>query len=198
MRVVICDHHAVIRDGLRQMLRHCVPEADVVEAANYSDAFGILAEGGDVHLVVIEPGMPGMEPLDGLDAIRRQTSGLIAVLSGIEDRATIRAVLGRGIAGYISKRLGMAAITSALRLVLAGETFVPSLLLDEPETTPRGAVSVLTPRERTVLSLLRDGHSNKGIARHLNLSEVTIKTHLSNTFRKLGVRNRVQAAQLAG
>ncbi len=195
MRVAICDQHGVIRGGLREVLRQCAPEADVIEASSYDGALDILAKDGPFHLVVVEPAMPGMQPLDGLDAIRRLTSGLVVVLSGIEDCAIIRAVLARGLAGYIPKRLGMAAITSALRLVLAGETFVPSVVFHEPEQTLSGIGAALTPRERTVLSLLRDGHSNKGIARQLNLSEVTIKSHLSNTFRKLGVHNRVQAAR---
>ncbi len=179
------------------MLQECSQNITVTEASSYSEAFDMFSRNGPFDLVLLEPGMPGMGPLDGLDAVRRCTQARIVVLSGIEDRTTIRAVLGRGVAGYIPKRLGLAAIGSALQLVLAGETFVPSLLFDAPDVAPRGLVALLTNREREVLALLRDGLSNKGIARHLNLSEVTIKTHLSSTFRKLGVQNRVQAARMA-
>ncbi len=197
MHMAFCDHHAMIRDGLRQVLRGCSSDITVIEASSSAESFDVLSGDISFDMVLLEPGMPGMGPLDGLDAVRRRTGAQVVVLSGIEDRATIRAILGRGVAGYIPKRLGLEAIGSALRLVMAGETFIPSLLFDAPEAAPHGPAALLTIREREVLALLRDGYSNKSIALHLNLSEVTIKTHLSSTFRKLGVQNRVQAARMA-
>ncbi len=197
MRILIGDDHAVIRDCLRQVCQLFDAEVDVAEAASYREVLDRLAAGPDVALVILDLCMPGMGALDGLDAVRRAYGGRLAVLSAIEDRATVKAVLAKGVAGYIPKRLGLDAIGSALRLILAGETFVPALMLADPELgAGRHDSSTLTGREREVLALLRDGLSNKGIARQLNLSEVTVKTHLSNAFRKLGVHNRVQAARV--
>ena len=197
MRILIGDDHAVIRDCLRQVCQQFEADVGVLEAASYREVLDHLAAGPDVDLVILDLCMPGMGALDGLDAVRRAYGGRIAVISAIEDRGTVKAVLARGVAGYIPKRLGLEAIGSALRLTLAGETFVPSLMLADPEIgASRHVSSSLTGREREVLALLRNGLSNKGIARQLNLSEVTVKTHLSNAFRKLGVHNRVQAARV--
>ncbi len=194
MRIVIGDDHGFIRDCLAQICRQFDGAVDILEAANYAEVVAIAATSAAVDLVTLDLCMPSLPPLEGLDLVRSRCSSRVVVISGIEDHGTIRAALSRGIAGYIPKRLGMGAIASALRLVMAGETFIPSLLFDQAEAVPR-VVSNLTGREREVLALLRDGLSNKGIARRLNLSEVTIKTHLSSAFRKLGVSNRVQAAQ---
>ncbi len=196
MRIVIGDDHGFIRDCLGQICRQCDPDVEILEAASYDEVVAIATTAA-VDLVTLDLCMPALPPLEGLDLVRSRCSSRVAVISGIEDRSTIRAVLSRGVAGYIPKRLGLSAIASALRLILAGETFVPSLLLEDDGPIPRVA-SNLTGREREVLALLRDGLSNKGFARRLNLSEVTIKTHLSSAFRKLGVTNRVQAAQFSG
>lgn len=196
MTIVVGDHHALVRDGVRQVLSECAPDKMVIDTANYDNTFNAIRSASDCFLVIIEPAMPGMEPIHGLDSVRDATKAPVVVLSGIEDHGTIRTMLSRGIAGFIPKRLGMKAISSALCFILGGETFVPSLLLDEPEQLPRMFGTRLTPREQQVLSLLRDGLSNKGIARRLNLSEVTIKSHLSSMFRKMGVQNRVQAVRL--
>lgn len=199
MRIAFADDHAIIRDGLRPFLRRLSDDVEFVEA----ETFGGLIEkmeraGGEADLCLLDLRMPDMDPMSGLEAVVAAFPTMkVAVLSSITDQRTIKEALGRGARGYIPKKLNAESILSALRLVLAGETFVPSLLFDGRETRGDHHHSDdLTNRERHVMALLREGMSNKGIARRLNISEVTVKTHLTNAFRKLDVQNRVQAARV--
>lgn len=197
MRVAICDHHALVRDALRQMLEQCAGPVEIVEASSWGQSLETLAAGG-ADLVVVEPAMPGMEPLDGIAALCQATPARIVVLSAIEERAAIGNLLAGGVAGYIPKRLGIQAVQAALRLILSGERFIPASMLEARGPGSKdGGETTLTAREAEILALLRKGHSNKAIARHLDITEVTVKSHLGSLFRKLGVHNRVQAALYA-
>lgn len=202
MRILIADDHAIVRDGLKTLIGQLGPNVEVFEAASFTDVIALIDTVADLSLLVLDLHMPGMEPLAGLEAVRHRTSGRIAVLSADCDVKTIGTVLSAGVSGYIPKDLGIPAIISALKLVMAGETFVPSAILQATDRmafsatiTEARAADGFTARERDVLALLLDGLSNKGIARQLDLSEVTVKTHLGNAFRKLGVQNRVQAVR---
>lgn len=198
MRIAFADDHALIRDGLRPHLRQLAPNVELLEAETFGGIIDRVRQAeGDVQLCVLDLRMPDMDPMRGLEAV---TDGFptmkVAVLSSITDPRTIKEALDKGISGYIPKKLSGDAILSALRLVLAGETFVPSLVFGGRDHLKyRDHGEDLTSRERHVMSLLREGLSNKGIARHLNISEVTVKTHLTHAFRKLDVQNRVQAAR---
>ncbi|MBI5165462.1 MAG: response regulator transcription factor [Magnetospirillum sp.] len=202
MKIAIVDDHAIVRDGLKSFIDQLGSVAEVHEGASFADAVSVAGRLPELDLLVLDLHMPDMEALAGLKAVRAVYAGPIAVLSMSEDIKTITSVMAEGVSGYLPKRLGIPAIVSALKLVLAGEVFVPSSAFSFPgapaaakrEETP-GADGGLTQREREVLALLAEGLSNKGIARRLALSEVTIKTHLGNVFRKLGVENRVQAVR---
>ena len=132
----------------------------------------------------------------------------VVILSGTYDRKLVLDALVRGAHGYIPKNLGGKAMLSALQLVLSGEKFVPSLILEDDEQPAPGRsgggdvpldnpIHRLTRRERDVLAVLVEGHPNKEIARQLGLQEVTIKVHLKGVFRKLGATNRTQAVRIA-
>jgi len=196
MRVAIADPHPMIRASLRTTLRELADPALIVEADTFGGAIEAVHREPDLSLLVLGLAMPDMDPIRGLDAVRNHYDGRIAVVSAIASRRIIEDVLKRGVAGYIPKTLGVEAIRAALGLILAGETFVPSVLMDDQinRTAPD---DVLTLRERQIVDLLGEGLSNKGIARRLDIAEVTVKTHMSSAFRKLGVGNRLQASQLA-
>ncbi len=195
MRIVIGDDHALVRDGLRPWLRQLGPDCTIVDAGSYAEVLAGIG-GGDAALVIIEPRMGDMPPLAGIEAVRRAFVGRLALLTAITDPALISELMARGANGFIPKRLGIDAVVSALRLILAGETFLPaSMVLGAAAAAAEARSPGLTGREHEVLLLLREGLSNKGIARRLDISEVTVKSHLANAFRKLGVKNGVQAAQ---
>ena len=146
--------------------------------------------------------MPGMNGLQGVEIMHRLHPAVpVVILSGHVEREEVLAAVRAGAAGYIPKTISGMALTNALRLVLAGESYLPpSILLDngsdEPKkkTTPLSSLSV---REREILGYLIEGQTNKEIARRLDLQEITIKIHLRNVYRKIGAVNRAQAVRIA-
>lgn len=201
MRIILADDHVMVREGLRPFLERLSDDGVTVhEAGGLPDVLTLLESVGKVDLLVLDLRMPGMDGLEGLRQVRQSYPNIpTVILSSMVDRDQMLETINLGAAGYIPKHLSGAAMISALKLVLSGERFLPSMLLtpdqqDQPANT--GPVTGrLTPREREVLSLLREGLPNKVIANRLNLSEVTVKSHLFSIFRKLGVQNRVQAAR---
>jgi two-component system, NarL family, nitrate/nitrite response regulator NarL len=128
----------------------------------------------------------------------------LIVLSSSEDPNDVRLALKSGACGYVPKSASPQNILSALRLVLAGEIYVPPLMLDFDPTTAdvssRAALELgerLTERQTEVLRQLCRGLSNKEISRALDLSEKTTKSHVTAIFKALGVVNRTQAASAA-
>ena len=152
-----------------------------------------------------------MNGFAGLELMRARFPKVPAViLSGSVRRGDVLTALAAGAAGYIPKTLSGKAMFSALQLILAGEVYVPSIVLPDSDSMPvqpdadKGApatvdnpLSKLTPRERDALALLTQGYSNKEIARRLEIEEITVKVHLSGVYRKLRATNRTQAVKIA-
>lgn len=201
MNIILADDHVMVREGLRPFLERLDDSGVAVhEAGSLPEVLTLLQKLDKVDLVVLDLRMPGMDGLEGLRQVRQTYPDIpTVILSSMVDRDQMLETINLGAAGYIPKHLSGAAMVSALKLVLSGERFLPSMLLateqpEQPSASGSGA-SRLTPREREVLTLLREGLPNKVIANRLNLSEVTVKSHLFSIFRKLGVQNRVQAAR---
>lgn len=196
MRIAFADDHTMVRDGLRPFFAQLASDVEILEAETFGGVIERMeSAAGRIDLCLVDLRMPDMDPMAGIDAVRSAFPDVkLAAMSSITDPRTVKEVLGKGVRGFIPKRLSAEAIVSALRLILAGETFVPSLMLGGQQ--PTAQADDLTGRERHVMCLLREGLSNKGIARRLNISEVTVKTHLTSAFRKLDVHNRVQAARV--
>ena len=198
MKIVFADDHVMLREALRPFLLRLDPSAKIYEAGSLAEVVTLLAT-IDPALVILDLLMPGMDGCHGIsEVVRLRPKAKCAVLSAVAERNVALATIAAGAMGFISKQMSGAAMVSALQLILAGETFVPSLvLMAGPEKTPPPLVGDgFTPREQEVLTLLKDGLSNKGIANRLNVSEFTVKTHLGKAFRKLGVHTRVQALRL--
>lgn len=198
MKIVFADDHVMLREALRPFLLRLNSSATIFEAGSLAETMGHLSS-IDPALVILDLMMPGMDGCHGIThVVKRRPKTKCVVLSAVSDRKTALAAITAGARGFIPKQMSGAAMVSALELILAGETFVPSLILngsEEPAAIPQ-AVDGFTPREHEVMVLLKDGLSNKGIANRLNVSEVTVKTHLGKAFRKLGVHSRTQALRL--
>lgn len=196
LHVLVVDDHAVVRDGIAQLLQRHWPGCEVSAAAHLAQAHAVLAARPDVSLVLLDVHLPGTEPLQALRELRLAFPMLpVAMLSGDTDPVLARQTLRMGAAGYLPKSADTALLAHALRLVLDGNCYVPPFLLNVPP--PPAAAAALTPRQRDVLEGLIRGLANKEIARHLQLAEPTVKAHLVTIFRLLNVKNRTQAV-LAG
>jgi len=202
MRIVLADDHVMIREGLRPFIERLAPEVTILEAGTFDDACAHLA-GGKIDLLILDLKMPGMNGLQGIAAIKRDYPGTpCVILSAVTESEHVLEAMRLGADGFIPKSLSGAAMVSALQLVLSGERFIPSTLMQRKSAANPAAAAGsvllgrLTPRERDILQLLREGLPNKIIATRLNVSEVTVKSHLGNVFRKLRVQNRLQAMRL--
>lgn len=206
MRILLADDHVMMRDGLRPFLMQLADSTEIYEASTFNEMLRILDDTDGIRLIMIDLRMPGMTLGSGLTMLReRYPLVRVAVLSAVSERRQIMEAMALGAAGYIPKQLSAQAMLSALRLIIAGERYIPAALLEGSAPAPsplteldgNGHGRVLTVREREILELLREGLPNKMIARRLSVSEVTVKSHLCHIFRKLGVQNRVQAARYA-
>lgn len=209
MQIILADDHQVVRDGFKLHLVRLAPEVKIAEAATLDEAMAVACQ-SPPDLILLDFNMPGMNGASGVDRMRsRFPKAPVVVLSGELAPENIRAVLNHGAKGFIPKTLGGPSFLAALRLVLAGETFVPSTLMSgRYGDRQRKAVSgnhedgvpdldALTEREREVLDSLCQGKSNKEMARDLAVSEVTIKAHVGNIMRKFGAANRTRVVRIA-
>lgn len=204
MKLLIIDDHPLTREGLAAWLQQAAPGTIVLQARDGAEGLRLAAAHADLTAVFLDLAMPGAGgmPVIG-DFARRHPTVPVIMLSASEDRGDVQTALKTGASGYVPKTASRQTLLVALQVVLAGEQYVPPLVLGGAEGTAAAAPSAegveqLTPREIEVLRLLGRGYSNKAIARELDeLSESTVKVHVTRIFRKLGVVNRTQAATAA-
>lgn len=201
MKVLLADDHALFREGVRLVLESLVEgPLEVVEASDYIQALAAIRADDSIDVGLVDLNMPGMDGFSGIEALKRASPDLhLVVVSASEQPRDVRRALDSGAHGYITKSSPSAAMLEAIRLVLTGETFIsPGLDVPEIGGVTGGDADVLrqalTPRQRDVLAMLRQGKSNKEIARDLDLAEITVKLHVTAILRALGVENRTQAA----
>ncbi len=176
---------------------------------NFDDAFAAAAirkAGGarPYDLFILDMRMPGMNGLTGLRRMLDVSCGApVAIISGTLSPAEARAVMQEGAAGFLPKTMPLAELTDALEILAAGGRYIPKFLMVGKETesvAPRAekisGFGNLTAREHDVLMELIQGWSNKRIAEHLGIAEITVKSHLMHLFRKIGAKNRTDAVRL--
>jgi len=196
IRVLIVDDHPAVRRGLRTFLELAGGLEVAGEAADGPAALELIAETTpDVVLLdMVLPGMDGVEVLHELR--RRELTARVLVVTSYNDRSRLLPAIRAGARGYLSKDVDPAALVAAVRSVHSGHLLLDpesaSALVERP-----GEGSVLTARERQVLTLLAEGRSNREIARALVVAEKTVKTHVSSILLKLGLADRTQAALYA-
>lgn len=192
--VLIADDHPLLRDALARMLRSVEPDVVVVEAGDFDTAVAAIPFDRPT-LALVDLHMPGMHALDGVRRLRRLFPALpLAVASGDDDPALMRAVLDEGAVGFLPKTEPPEALQRALRLVLAGGVYTPlKVLAARFDPVP----AALTPRQLDVLRCLGRGDPNKVIARELGLTEGTVKIHIAAILRALQARNRTEAVVVA-
>lgn len=198
-RLIIVDDHPLFRGALNQALSLALPQAVITEAPSLDELTQVLASGADIDLVLLDLSMPGVHGLSGLLFLRAQHPETpVVIVSATEDRATIRRCIEFGASGFIPKSEPVENIRAAVQSVLAGTLWTPAdvdLALGAPLENGDlvARISSLTPQQLRVLMMLSEGLPNKLIAYKLNVSEATIKAHVSQILTKLGVDSRTQA-----
>lgn len=202
MRVLLVDDHPLVREGMKLMLRSLSGATEVIEAGDFQEAARLAHGHDDYGLAVVDLNIPGLEAKSGLAALQELLRCPLVVLSGNEDPDLVEEILALGVQGYILKSSQPGVIARAIDLVLAGGVYLPPVLLGrsrillgpEAATAPSGSSCKLTQRELAVLDCLVRGLSNKEIARELDISSTTVRTHICAVFRALAVNNRTKAA----
>jgi len=203
MQVLLIDDHPLFREGLRVLIERMDPKACVVETESCEEAIALAERGGaGFDLILLDLALPGMNGLDGISRFRARFSTTpVVVISGSFDTARVKQALERGAQGFIPKSTPPDVLMSALRLIFSGGIYVPSSVMDEgaaaPQAARASAVADLTAAQARVLQLLAVGQSNKAIANTLDISDNTVRAHVSAILRALNVNNRTEAVHVA-
>ena len=198
MKVLIADDHDLVREMIANYLSR-EGQFSVTLAANLDEALEKIASDGPFDLTLLDYDMPGMNGLAGLtQALEANAGQPVALMSGVASRSIAEEALESGAAGFVPKTLGTRTLVNAMRFMAAGEIFAPANWISSSHQEPQHPLrEMLTERELQALEGLSQGKSNKEIALGLGLQEVTVKLHMRTLCRKLGARNRVQAAMIA-
>jgi DNA-binding NarL/FixJ family response regulator len=209
IRVLIVDDDALVRAGLRTMLRGAATVEVVAEAGDGAEVLGVL----DRHradVILLDVRMPNLDGLAALELIRGQPSPpAVLMLTTFDTDEHVLRALRRGAAGFLVKDTPPSEIVRAIELVAAGESMLsPSVtrrliarLADGPDVEQRHAeaaatLDALSPRERDIAEAIAQGKTNASIADDLHLSISTVKNYVSALLAKLALDNRVQVALL--
>lgn len=201
--ILIADDHPLFRSALQQALTIGLgSEVRLCEAASIAELETLLNQAADWDLVLLDLNMPGAYGFSGLVLLRGQYPQVpVVMISAQEDAAVVARSREFGASGFIPKSSSLETIQEAVRAVLDGDAWWPSNIQDVAHVSPEAkaaseGLASLTPQQFRVLTMVCDGLLNKQIAYELNVSEATIKAHVTAIFRKLGVRTRTQAALL--
>ncbi|MFL0364591.1 MULTISPECIES: response regulator [Pseudobacillus] len=206
--IILIDDHQLFREGIRRIIE-------------FEDNFEILAEGNNgvealtlyqehrPDIILLDINMPILNGVEATKEImKRDPNAKIAILSFHDDESYVTHVLQAGAVGYMLKDMGAADLIRALNIILDGGSFLhPRITKNVLEDYRRISIHktgfrqkevarpfhLLTPRECDILQLLADGKSNRAIGEHLDISDKTVKNHVSSVLQKMNVNDRTQA-----
>jgi len=206
-KIVIADDHPLFRSALCQAILQGLGKVTLLECDSIKKLEETLSAHVDIDLVLLDLHMPGANGFSGLVLVRREHPGIpVVIVSASEEINIIRRAIDYGASGFIPKSADLPTIGKAIESVLQGNIWLPEKVSDgrlgdneknheEKEFSER--IKTLTPQQLRVFMMLTKGLLNKQIASEVNVSEATVRTHMTAIFRKLGVRNRTQAVLAA-
>lgn len=200
--VIVADDHPLFRTALREALKPVLPGAKVVEADSFPALQNALTQHGAPDLVLLDLNMPGVRGFSSLLFLRSEYPNVpVVVVSGYDEPPLIQRVLQFGAVGFIPKTTSLETMGEAVRAALNGTVWTPEPLPKAEKDSVDGEiankVASLSPQQLRVLLMLADGRLNKQIAHELQITEATVKAHMTVILRKLGLARRTQAAVLA-
>ena len=195
LKVLIVDDHRLILKAVRALLSREEDIEVIGEADSGEKVLPLVGQTGP-DVVLMDVRMPGMDGLTVLERLHEAyPSVAVVMLSGIDEPALVRAALERGASAFVLKHVDSRDLASAVRQSVTGTIFRPLDLLNVAQTAFEE--TGLTKRELSILEELPAGGSNQQIAKRLFLAEQTVKFHLTNIYRKLGVATRTEAVRCA-
>lgn len=203
-RIIVADDHPLFREAIQQALTGLFGDVEFVEADSFETLEVAAREHEDADLVLLDLDMPGTHGFSALAWLRAQYPALpVIIVSAVTEPAVMRRAVDFGASGYIPKSSPIAEIGSAVQAVQSGDVWLPTEAhgaadetLSEDQILAERIAS-LTPQQFRVLMMIADGLLNKQIAGELEVSEATVKAHVTAIFRKMHVRSRTQAAVAA-
>jgi DNA-binding NarL/FixJ family response regulator len=201
MRILIVDDHPMFRDAVRSAAHAALPGARIMEANSLGAACEIIAQVGGFDILLLDLVLPGISGFDGLISIRTRFPRLpVIIVSSLDDARIAGEAIRLGAAGFVPKTAGKAVLAEALSTVLSGSVYLPQQLTQIAGVTHTSAdgkaiaarIAGLTPSQFRVLQCIRRGLLNKQIAHELGIAERTVKAHVTEILRKLGLTSRTQ------
>ncbi|WP_420820782.1 response regulator [Seongchinamella unica] len=203
--ILVADDHPLFRAALKQVLGQIYPDAELQQAASVGELQRQVERQPGLSLLLLDLHMPGALGFSALSwFIGQRPHTPVIMVSANSHPETVRRAIDHGAAGFLSKSTGVEAMEDCISRVMAGERGLhPGL-----DATAAGAslqsldvaeaLASLTPQQFRVASMLVEGLLNKQIAYELDVKEATIKAHMTEIFRKLGVHSRTQAVLALG
>ena len=183
---------------MQQALASVLTDASIKEADSLASLEQVVKENPEADLVLLDLKMPGAKGFSSLLYLRQQCPEIpVIICSAAETAAVAKRAQSFGAVGFIPKSASINDISQAVLTVLEGGLYFPSVDKNEPLDEMSQRIASLTPQQYRVLTMLSDGVLNKQIAYELNVSEATIKAHMTTIMKKLGVNSRTQAALIA-
>jgi len=198
-KILIADDHPLFRDALEQTITSALDDHEILQAGSLENVISILEGPDDFDLVLLDLKMPGVLGFSGLIFLRAQFPNIpVVVVSASEEGQVVRRIMELGASGFIPKSASLEDMQLAVKAILAGEVWVPNNIdlqegKPDQDTELARRMTTLTPQQMRVLMMLRDGLLNKQIAYKLDVSEATVKAHVSAILQKLNVDSRTQA-----
>lgn len=202
-KFLIADDHPLFREALIGALTPLFDPITIVQSDSLDTTLSALESNADIDLILLDLNMPGCESFYGVIRVSQDYPNIpLAVVSANDSIDVVSQVMGFGSRGFIPKSTASAEIAQAIDIILNGSTWLPEGVeeklggVSDEQMVIADKVAELTPKQFQVLKLLQDGLLNKQIAYDLNVTEATVKAHISAIFRKFGVNTRTQAVLL--
>ncbi|MGB1311697.1 MAG: response regulator [Leucothrix sp.] len=203
-KIIIADDHPLFRDALRQAVQSGFGDIEMISCGAFATLQRAIESHDDSDLILLDLQMPGAVGFSALRYLGLRCPHIpIAVVSAHEDVSVVKKAIQHGASGFIAKSSPLTELVTAVQDILQGDVVLPKgvdISYRPEESSPTHfsqQIESLTPKQFRVLMMLIDGRINREIADELCVAEATVKAHMTEIFRKLGVSNRTQAATQA-
>ena len=206
-KFLVADDHPLFREAIINTISSAFPGSSTYETEDIESTLELIKSNDEIDLILLDLNMPGMTGLNGLLDVRNECPTTpVVIVSAETEKQKILQTLSYGAVGFISKSSKIEEIATSIESIFEGNVCLPSEILRTPSTRTRMTndngispeqIRSLTRKELTVLKYLTQGLANKVIAYELNISETTVKSHVSSILKKLGASNRVKVVASA-